>query len=53
MQVEMKKISHPLTLSNRYSENSNFNLKFCVVLCNAILKSYAKNEENLFKIFFY
>ena len=33
-----------LTLSNRYSENSNLNLKFCVALCNAILKSYAKNE---------
>ena len=37
----------PLTLLSRYSENSNLSLKFCVALCNAIWKSYAKNEENL------
>ena len=37
-----------LTLSNRYSENSNLSLKFYVGLCIAIWKSYAKNEENLF-----
>ena len=25
-----------LTLSNRYSENMNLNLKFCVALCNVM-----------------
>ena len=40
-----------LTLSNRYSENSNLKMEFCAVLCNAILKSYTKNEENLFSHF--
>ena len=29
------------THSNRYSENSKLNLKFCVALCNVIWKSYA------------
>ena len=37
-----------VTLSNRFFENSNLNLKFCVALCNAVWKSYAKNEENLY-----
>ena len=41
-----------LTFSNRYSENSNSNVKFCFLLCNALWKSYVKNEENLFLIFF-
>ena len=37
-----------LTLSNRTSENSNLNLKYCVALFNVIRKSYTKNEENTF-----
>ena len=36
-----------LTLSNRYSENSSLNLKFCVGFCNVNWNSYDKNEENL------
>ena len=35
-------------VTNRFSENSNLNLKFCLSLCNAIWKSCAKSEENLF-----
>ena len=30
-----------------FSSNSNFTLKFCVVLCNNVEKSQTKNEENI------
>ena len=42
-----------VNLFKRYSENSNLNLKFCVVICNAILKSYAQNKENTFFTFYF
>ena len=41
-----------LTITNRWSKNSTFTFKFCVSPCNAIWKSYAKNEENPFFEFF-
>ena len=52
--VHVSELSVALTLSSRYSdENSNLNLKFGVALCNVIWKSYAKNYENLLKIFLF
>ena len=42
-----------LTLSNRYSENSNLNLKLCVVLCNAIWMFYTKMNKIFFPFFNY
>jgi len=45
---QSSRCARTLTLSSRYSENPSLNLKFCVALCNAILKSHAKNEENLY-----
>ena len=41
-----------LTLPNRYSENSNLSLKFCVAFCSHFWKSYARKAESLFSIVF-
>ena len=44
--LKMKKIYFSISIYYNLSSNSNFNLKFCVVLSNAIEKSHAKNEKN-------